>query len=68
MTYAICFDFPDAAGDPLFAGWLKDGGIGFSPTLEKAARFETELVAERVLANSFGSAIGEFGSVVEVAT
>ena len=35
-AYAICFDFPEAEGDPIFAGWFK-GGLGFAPSLATAA-------------------------------
>jgi hypothetical protein len=66
VTFAICFDFPEAPGEPLFAGWAGDAP-GFAPTLATAMRFDDWDVAERFLANSYGPSIGECGAVVEVA-
>lgn len=65
MKFAICFDFPEMP-DPLFAGWLHDGALGFAPTLKTAARFENWDAAERTIANSYGDETGQFASVVEV--
>jgi len=66
MTFAICFDFPETPGQPLFAGWLYDGGLGFAPRLETAARFDTWEAAERTLENSYGRETRTFGTVVEL--
>jgi hypothetical protein len=67
VKFAICFDFPEAPGEPLFAGWAGNGTPGFAPTLATAMRFDEWDVAERFLANSYGPSVGECGAVVEVA-
>jgi hypothetical protein len=64
--YAICFDFPEAEGEPLFAGITHDGTMGFAPTLRTARFFGSETVAERVLANSYGNETRQYAVVVEV--
>jgi hypothetical protein len=66
-SYAICFDFPESDGTPMFA-WQNPGEpYGLTASLENAAQFEEEEIAERVLRNSFGPSIRECGTVVEVA-
>ncbi len=64
--YAICFDFPEMNGEPVFAGWL-NGMLQFAPRLETAAKFDTEEIAERWLNNNWSSPeIKGYGTVVEV--
>jgi hypothetical protein len=65
MGYAICFDWPEMNGEPMFAGWHK-GAPGFAPQLETAAKFETEEEAERMLKNGYGPSVAVYGKVVEV--
>lgn len=65
IAYLICFDFPEMP-DPLFAGRLADGALGFAPTLKTAARFDDWEAAERTIANGYGGEAGRFASVVEV--
>lgn len=60
MTYRIRFDFPEQA-EPLWAGWCGNGTLGYAPTTATAAEWETEEIAERVLANSYGSESASYG-------
>ncbi len=62
--YAICFDFPEMNGEPIFAGWANEAP-GFAPKLDTAMVFETEQHAEQFLMLSYGP-IAECGTVVEV--
>lgn len=63
--YAICFDFPEFDGEPLFAGWT--GGIPrYARTLATAMRFPTDSEAEAMLRNSYGKETRTYGVVVEV--
>jgi hypothetical protein len=64
MSYAICFDFPEAPGEPIYAGWAGDQ-LGFAPTLTTAATWGDEETAQRYLDN-YGPSIRECGVVVEV--
>lgn len=67
--YTICFDIPEAPGEPVFAGWVEDksGGrsLGIAPTLQTAATWDSETVAQRFL-DSYGTLMRQFGTVVEV--
>lgn len=63
--YAICFDFPERPGDPMFAGFPNDAP-GLMGRLENATRFESEIAAERFLINSYGPETRSYGVVVEV--
>jgi hypothetical protein len=63
--YAICFDFPELEGQPLFAGWAGDQ-LGFAYDLRTAAKFDTEEIAENHLRNNWGKQVNQWGTVVEV--
>jgi hypothetical protein len=65
MTYAICFDFPERPGEPVFAGWAGDQ-LGFAFSLESAATWDSEEIAERWLNNNYGDETRKCGTVVEV--
>jgi len=64
MSYAICFDYPEA-DEPVFAGLAGDT-FGFAPTLKTAIRFDTEEAAAQALENCYGEGSRPFGTVVEV--
>jgi len=66
--YAICFDFPELNGDPVFAGWTGSNPkqLGFAPKLETAAKWDSEEVAGNFLRNNWGEKISQYGTVVEV--
>jgi hypothetical protein len=64
VSYAICFDFPETSGDPLFAKRLSDA-LGWTLNLSAATRFATVDEAQRTLENGYGPA-AEYGRVVEV--
>jgi len=64
MSYAICFDYPEA-DEPVFAGMHK-GGLGWAPTLKTALIFENEEDAARTLENGYGEHTRAYGAVVEV--
>jgi len=65
MTFAICFDFPET-DTPWFAGWCGNGTLGLAPSLRTAATWDSEEVAERILA-TYGPETRECGVVVELA-
>ncbi len=53
MTYAIRFDFPEA-NQPLFAGRLRDGGLGWAPTIRTAELFDNAEAALNTLNHGYG--------------
>lgn len=63
MTFAICFDFPEMEGDPVFAGFDRHG-LGFTRELAKALKWASE--ADALEALDWFSDSRSFGSVVEV--
>ncbi len=65
MTFTICFDFPDEP-DPYFALSRGTEPMGFTQFLDLSARYDTEEIAARVLANSYGKETASCGTVVEV--
>lgn len=65
LRWAIVFDFPEV-DDPVFAGWVGDV-LGIAPTIETAARFDSEAVALRTLEHAYGPSVAQWGVVVEVA-
>lgn len=58
--YLIKFNFPEGA---MFSGWAGDS-LGWAPTVETAARFESKEIAENTLANSYGDGTRQYGLVV----
>lgn len=70
--YAICFDFPEQNGDPFFAAFVPvltlSADAGMTPLLAIAKRFESEAIAERFLATSYGPEARSYGVVVEIGT
>jgi hypothetical protein len=69
VKYAIRFDFPEAPGEPVFAGWVEESGgrsLGYAPTLKTAALWDEEEIAQRHLQNGYGPSMRECGTVVEV--
>jgi hypothetical protein len=64
MTFAICFDFPNAEGDPWF-GKLMEGQPGLTPQLDEAQTFASETLAEGFL-DGYGPWLGGYATVVEV--
>jgi hypothetical protein len=70
VKYAICFDFPEAPGEPVFAGWVEEKSgarsLGWAPTLKTAAFWDEKEVAQRHLDNGYGDSMRECGTVVEV--
>jgi hypothetical protein len=65
VSYAICFDFPETSGDPLFAKRLSDA-LGWTMNLSAATRFATVDEAQRTLENGYSANVAEYGRVVEV--
>lgn len=63
MIFVVRFDVPDSA--PCYAGFAKDGALGFAPTTETAIHCETEEIAERWLRNGYGH-LAEYGTVEEL--
>jgi len=72
--YAICFDFPELEGEPLFAVWRQSssgiafgqGALGIEGHLGTAAKFLTEDLAEHWLKHCFVDEVAACGTVVEV--
>jgi hypothetical protein len=64
MPYMLCFDFPEANGEPMF-GYRGVEGWGLTMSLASAERFVTEAIAERTLANAYGQETRSWGAVVE---
>jgi hypothetical protein len=64
MRYAICFDFPELEGEPLFAGRDDDLPL-ITQSLAEAATFDTEDQAEDFL-DGYKEEVRGYATVVEV--
>jgi hypothetical protein len=65
VRYAICFDFPEFDGEPLFAGRADDLPL-ITQSLADAATFPTEDEAEDFL-DGYQEEVRGYATVVEVA-
>lgn len=66
LSFAIVFDFPDADGEPWYAGRTRDGALGLVRPLARALKFTSEAAADRTLANGYGPSTRPYGTIVEV--
>ncbi len=64
--YTICFDFPDAEGEPRFASQIMvEGACVVTKDLARAKLFKSEEAASVFLVDRYPDAVG-WGTVVEV--